>query len=125
MAIILFVGYLGLIVYNLRQKDGDLRIDIPWLLAIGILVQLGWETGLRVGGIRSAGFASFGEKLRTLVVNSLLETNLGMSYIYAIFLAFSRGFNEDLTRREKISFADAIRENNAKTVKFGSIRENL
>lgn len=125
MAMILFVGYLGLIVYNIWQKDGDLRIDIPWLLAIGILVQLGWETGLLVGGIRSAGFASFGEKLRTLVVNSLLETNLGMPYIYAIFLAFSRSFNEDLTRREKISFADAIRENNAKTVKFGSIRENL
>lgn len=41
-----------------------------------------------------------------------------MPYIYAIVLAFSRSFNEDLTRREKISFADAIRENNAKKVKL-------
>ncbi len=45
-------------------------------LAIGVLVQFGWEAGLLLGGIRSAGFASFGEKLRTLTVNSLLETNL-------------------------------------------------
>ena len=38
MAILLFVGYLGLIVYNLLQKTPDRRIRIPWLLAIGILV---------------------------------------------------------------------------------------
>lgn len=33
-------------------------------LAIGVLAQFGWEAGLLLGGIRSAGFASFGEKLR-------------------------------------------------------------
>lgn len=45
-------------------------------LTIGVLVQFGWEAGLPLDGIRSAGFASFGKKLRTLTVNSLLETNL-------------------------------------------------
>lgn len=87
MAAILFLGYLGLIVYNLYQKDRSKRVQIPWLLAIGILVQLGWEAGLLLGGIRSAGFATLGEKLRPLLINSLLETNLGMPYVYAIYIA--------------------------------------
>ena len=41
------------------------RINLLWLLAIGVLVQFGWEAGLLLGGIRSAGFSDFGEKLRT------------------------------------------------------------
>ena len=85
MAAILFAGYLGAICYNLRQTAPEKRMHLAWLLAIGVGVQLGWEAGLLLGGIRSAGFASFSEKLRTLVVNSLLETNLGMPYVYCIF----------------------------------------
>ena len=74
--------------------------------------------GLLLGGIRSAGFASFGEKLRTLVVNSLLETNLGMPYVYCIFIAYTRRFTERLGRKEKTpSFADRIAENNRERVK--------
>lgn len=44
---VLFVGYLGAIVYNLRQCSRDGRINLLWLLAIGVLVQFGWEAGLR------------------------------------------------------------------------------
>ena len=112
MAAILFLGYLALIVYNLYQKDRSRRVQIPWLLAIGILVQLGWEAGLLLGGIRSAGFATLGEKLRPLLINSLLETNLGMPYVYAIYIALSRRFTEDLRRRPAIPFPDRIAENN-------------
>ena len=78
IALILFVGYLGAIVYDLRQQQKEQRINLPWLLSIGVLVQFGWEAALLLGGIRSAGFATAGEKLHTLVVNSLLETNLGI-----------------------------------------------
>lgn len=114
MAAILFVGYLGLIAYNLLQEDRSKRINIPWLLAIGILAQLGWEAGLLLGGVRSAGFSTAGEKLLTLAVNSLLETNLGMPYVFCIFIAYSRRFTEQLRRRkEKISFTERIAENNA------------
>ena len=60
MAVILFVGYLGLILYNMYQTDRAKRIRIPWLLAIGILVQFGWKAGLLIGGIRSAGFSDIG-----------------------------------------------------------------
>lgn len=112
MALILFVGYLGLIIWNLRH-DREERVDIPWLLIIGILVQFGWEAGLLLGGIRSAGFANPIDKLKTLVVDSLLETNLGMPYAYAIFVAYTSGFTEQLKRRDRrISFTDRIAENN-------------
>ena len=118
MAAILFVGYLGAICYNLRQTAPEKRMHLAWLLAIGVGVQLGWEAGLLLGGIRSAGFASFGEKLRTLAVNSLLETNLGMPYVYCIFIAYTRRFTERLGRKEKtLSFADRIAENNRERVK--------
>lgn len=121
MAAILFVGYLGLIIYNLLQKNKSKRINILWLLAIGILVQFGWETGLLLGGIRSAGFATTGEKLHTLVINSLLETNLGMPYIYCIFIAYSKKFTEQLQhRKESISFSERIAENNMEKVKMSN-----
>ena len=117
MAAIMFVGYLILIIYNL-SRDKEHRINIPWLLAIGILVQFGWEAGLLIGGIRSAGFATVEEKLKPLVVNSLLETNLGMPYIYFIFAAYSAKFTEQFNRRaEKLSIGERIAENNREKVK--------
>lgn len=117
MAAIMFVGYLILIIYNL-SRDKEHRINIPWLLAIGILVQFGWEAGLLIGGIRSAGFATVEEKLKPLVVNSLLETNLGMPYIYFIFAAYSAKFTEQFKRRaEKLSKGERIAENNREKVK--------
>lgn len=97
----IFAGYAGviIIIYNLFQKDNKARINIPWLLAIGVLVRFGWEAGLLLGGIRPAGFEGIAEKLRPLVINSLPETNLGMSYIYLIYLAYSSRFTEDMRRR--------------------------
>ena len=118
MALILFVGYLAVIVYNLWQREREKRVNIPWLLAIGILVQFGWEAGLLLGGIRSAGFATLGEKLRPLVVNSLLETNLGMPYIYLIFIAYTSRMTEQVHRRASpLPLTDRIRENNAARVR--------
>ena len=118
MALMLFVGYAGLIVYNLAQKDPSRRIRIPWLLAIGILVQFGWEAGLLIGGVRSAGFATFTEKLMPLIVNSLLETNLGMPYIYLIFVGITSRFTEQFRRRtDAVGFTERIRENNLERVR--------
>lgn len=118
MALILLVGYLALIIYNMKQKEAEKRVDIPWLLAIGILVQFGWEAGLLISGIRSAGFATLAEKLRPLIVNSLLETNLGMPYIYAIFIAYTRRFTEQMKRREEpLAFTERIAENNGERVR--------
>lgn len=118
MAAILIVGYIGLIIFNLARRDKSEKINIPWLLAIGILVQFGWEAGLLIGGIRSAGFEMLADKLRPLIVNSLLETNLGMPYVYAIFIAYSRAFTEQMKRREQpVGFVDRIKENNAERVR--------
>ncbi|MGI5977250.1 MAG: hypothetical protein ACOX68_06110 [Candidatus Limivicinus sp.] len=113
MALLLFAGYLFVIIWNMSHRDREEQMPLLWLLAIGILVQLGWEAGLLLGGVRSAGF-DFLEAMRTLVINSLLETNLGMPYIYCIFLWFSSRYTHTLRHRESpVSFLEALRENNA------------
>jgi hypothetical protein len=76
-ALLLFLGYGGLCVYNVRQGDDAKRAPILWILAIGILVQLSWEAVLAISGIRNLSWA-------TLIVNSLLETNMGLPYLYLI-----------------------------------------
>ena len=117
MAAILFVGYLLAVVRNLGESDQKCRIDLLRLLAIGIAAQFAWEAALLFGGIRSAGL-DFAEKLRPLIVNSLLETNLGMPYVYLIFVALTRRFTPALARREDVpSFRERIAENNGKRVR--------
>lgn len=117
MAAILFVGYLLAVMRNLRESDRKCRIDLLRLLAIGIAAQFAWEAALLLGGIRSAGL-DFAEKLRPLIVNSLLETNLGMPYVYLIFVALTRRFTPALARREDVpSFRERIAENNGKRVR--------
>lgn len=74
MALILIVGYAVVIVLNVMRRR---KINIPYLLLIGIGVQFGWEFALYITGIRRAG-------LNTLVIDSLIETNLGMPYLYFI-----------------------------------------
>lgn len=91
MAIFLFVGYAGIIIYNILQKNRDDRINLLWLLAIGILVQFAWEVALHLGGIRQGG-------LETIPVNSLLETNMGIPYLYFIQKAIFKRRNENLTK---------------------------
>lgn len=117
MAAILFVGYLLAVVRNLGESDRKCRIDLLRLLAIGIAAQFAWEAALLLGGVRSAGL-DFAEKLRPLIVNSLLETNLGMPYVYLIFVALTRRFTPALARREDVpSFRERIAENNGKRVR--------
>lgn len=90
MAAFLILGYAIIIVLNIKNKRKESRIDILWLLAIGILVQLGWEAALLIGGIRQGG-------MHTLIINSLLETNMGIPYIYLIYKGITKRFQEDLT----------------------------
>ena len=85
MALILIVGYLILIVENIFFKK---KINILYLLFIGITVQLGWETALLVTGIRQSG-------METLVINSLIETNLGLPYIYHIHKYIDERFGKE------------------------------
>ena len=48
MAILLFAGYLYIIIQNLRGKE---KINILWLMAIGIGVQFSWEAVLLITGM--------------------------------------------------------------------------
>lgn len=79
MALILFVGYLIVILHNIRTAPEE-NIPILYLLTIGIGVQFAWEAALLLSGIRPA-------KILPLIVNSLIETNLGMPYVFFIHRA--------------------------------------
>jgi hypothetical protein len=90
MAFILLVGYTYLILGNLKGKPSQ-KVNILKLLAIGIGVQFSWEFILLVSNIRPTG-------ILPLVVNSLIETNLGMPFLYLMHTAVIRRVDEDMTR---------------------------
>jgi len=92
MALILAVGYLYLIVHNLgATREG--KVNILRLMAIGIGVQFSWEAVLLLTGIRPAG-------IMPLITNSLIETNMGMPFLYLIHKAISKRFQENLIRNK-------------------------
>lgn len=91
MAAILFVGYAAACIYNILGRDKAKKLPLLWMLATGIGVQFGWEAALLLCGIRPVG-------IMPLIVNSLLETNLGIPYLYWIQKGLLRNWNEDLTK---------------------------
>ena len=90
MALIMFVTYAYLFVDNIRNKEK--KHNILWILAIGIIVQFAWEAVLLITGIRNLG-------AMPLIVNSLLETNMGLPLIYLIHRKTAMRYNEDLTKK--------------------------
>jgi hypothetical protein len=90
MAIFLVVGYLYLIIHNLAVSKKK-RYPILWILAIGVLVQFAWEAILAITGIRNQSW-------QTLIINSLLETNMGLPYLYLIHEALNQKIGEDFKR---------------------------
>lgn len=87
MALILFISYGIVIAHNMLVKEKNQKWPLVWMLAIGILVQFSWEFILLITGIRSAGFGP-------LIVNSLIETNLGIPIIYFIYLFVTKKINK-------------------------------
>ena len=74
------------------------------------LLFLALFAGILLWKHRSVGF-TLEEKLRPLIINSLLETNLGLPYLFAIYIAVTGLFTEQLRRRpEKLTFRDRLRE---------------
>ena len=87
MALILCIGYVYVIFRNLKSGR---KVNILWLMAIGIGVQAAWEVSLLITGIRPALW-------KPLLVNSLIETNLGIPYAYLIHRYLSSRWKEDLS----------------------------
>ena len=74
------------------------------------LLFLALFAGMLLWKRRSVGF-TLEEKLRPLIINSLLETNLGLPYLFAIYIAVTGRFTEHLRRRpDKLTFRDRLRE---------------
>jgi len=94
MAFLMLAGYIILIIKNLKNNDNSRKINIGWILAIGILVQFSWEAVLLVTGIRTMG-------VMPLIINSLIETNMGLPYLFFMHFAMSKRFREDLRPRLK------------------------
>jgi hypothetical protein len=90
MALALVVGYTYLIVRNLG-RSGAGQVNLLWLTAIGVGVQFSWEAVLLLSGIRPAG-------ILPLIVNSLIETNLGVPYLFLIHAAAGKQVREDLSK---------------------------
>jgi hypothetical protein len=63
------------------------------MLFIGVFIQFSWEFSLLVSGIRSTGIAPF-EAIRTMLVNSLVETNLGVPSSYLLFVLITRSLDK-------------------------------
>lgn len=104
MALIMFVTYGYLFVQNIRSKE---KVhNIPWILAIGIIVQFSWEAVLQVTGIRATGALP-------LIVNSFLETNMGLPIIYLIHRSTSKRYEEDLTLKQNKNLSSELVEENA------------
>lgn len=93
MALLLIAGYLYLIIRNFQASIAN-KVNILWLIAIGIGIQFSWEFILLISNIRPMGFLP-------LIANSLIETNLGMPYLYLIHKAISSRYNESMERRVK------------------------
>ena len=89
MALILCIGYLIVIIHNLRGRE---PVNLLWMLAIGVGVQFAWEASLILSGIRPSLW-------EPILVNSLIETNLGLPYIYFIHKYVSKRWQEDLSAR--------------------------
>ena len=114
MAILLFVGYTFVIIWNMAHRKKEEKMPLGWMLAIGILVQFGWEAALLLGGVRSAALTGAAQKLMPLIVDSLLETNLGIPYLYAIHIWYTSRYDERLRKRERpMTFLEALAYNNS------------
>lgn len=92
MAIALVCSYLILIILMLVKKKQF--VNILTLNLIGISVQFCWEFALLINGIRPLNNMS----LQTITINSLMETNLGMPVILAIFYYCRKYYTEDLKK---------------------------
>ena len=57
----------------------------------------------------------FLQQIKVLVVNSLMETNLGLPAIYCIYLAVTSKFTERCAKRDiPVKFLDRLSESNNK-----------
>ena len=85
MALLMLTGYLILIIKNITTRERSKKIHILWILSIGILVQFSWEAILLISGIRTMG-------IMPLIVNSLLETNMGLPFLFLIHKAINNRY---------------------------------
>lgn len=99
MGIIMVVGYFILLIKDILGKE---KVPIIKLFVIGFMAQFLWEFILFIFNIRSQNYEDdFVRIISTMLQDSLVETNLGMPYLYLINKAVLKKFN-DGDKEEKI-----------------------
>lgn len=98
MAVVMVVDYIILTIILLAKKDKKPFVNILYLNLIGFAVQFGWEFALLINGIRPMNDVS----LRTLIINSCIETNMGMPTTFLVFWLMRKFRNEDLSKPQKV-----------------------
>lgn len=95
MGILMVVGYFIIIIMNITGKYE--KIPVVRLFIIGFMAQFLWEIILFIFGIRFCD-NNIAKIVNTILRDSLVETNLGMPYLYFIYKGLSKKFNEDLSK---------------------------
>lgn len=93
MAIIAAISYLILIVYCLTDKAHP-KPNVPYLFLVGFGIQFAWEGAFLLYGIRPWNENA----IPTLLIDSLVETNLGMPAFWALETLIQSRWNEDGSR---------------------------
>lgn len=100
MALIMLVGYIVLIIYNLTRKKTEDKANIARIFLIGFMSQFLWEFFLLVFNIRSSIYeGNMRREIMTLLQDSLIETNLGLPYMYFISRFVYSKLDESLKRK--------------------------
>lgn len=109
MGIIMVVGYFFLIIKDILYKE---KIPLVRLFVIGFMAQFLWEFILFIFNIRSLNYSDdFIRVISTMLQDSLVETNLGMPYLYLINKAVSKRFKDcDSLVDEKCDNREDIRK---------------
>lgn len=97
MALIAAIGYIALIVYDFLVPKEN-RVNVLWLFLIGFGVQFVWEGAFLLYGIRPWDDSSFA----TLIIDSLVETNLGMPYLYALYRLYEKHKEKRIASRKPL-----------------------
>ncbi|MCD8205586.1 MAG: hypothetical protein LUD29_03120 [Clostridia bacterium] len=97
MAVALVVCYFALACYFVVKKR-PIR-EILRLFVIGFAVQFCWEFAMLINGIRP--MTMDGMSFKTLIVDSLIETNLGMPAVWVIFMVWDHFRDEAMKKRSR------------------------
>lgn len=110
VGMILVIGLFIMVLYNIRQKSKQGKINIIYLLTVGTLVPLSH-------GIASNLNENLLANLGVILLNSVLSMTFFMPILFLVFLSITSKTTESLKKRKEAKSMDArIEEFNADSI---------